>query len=79
MSMKSVSSPRRVYCRNGVTHVLYAGAVFGTKADSAINTDHPVKIAGNGDGSITVTQRLPKRKGVSETWTKVNVPCVARA
>lgn len=79
MSMKSTSSPRRVYCRNGVTHVLYAGTVFGTKSESAINCELPVKIVGNGDSTITVSQRAPKRKGVSETWGKVNVPCHARA
>ncbi len=76
--MKSTSAPRRVYKRNSVTHVLYAGEVFGTK-DSALRTDVPVRIAGNGDGTITVTQRLPKRKGVSETWSPVKVPSKSRA
>ena len=79
MSMKSATAPRRVYVRNGVTHVSYAGAYFGTKGESAITTKHPVKIEGNGDGTITVTQRAPKKAGVSETWSKVNVPCHPRA
>jgi len=79
MSMKSTSSPRRVYSRNGYTHVLYAGDVFGIKGESKINTKFPVRIEGNGDGSITVTQRAPKKAGVSETWTKVRVPCHERA
>lgn len=81
MSMKSASAPRRVYVRNGVTHTLYAGEVFGTKEESKIEASdkHLVKIVGNGDGTITVTQRKPGKAGVSETWSKVKVPCHARA
>ena len=79
MAMKSTDSPRRVYVRNDVTHVLYAGTVFGSKGESKISTAHPVKIEGNGDGTITVTQRAPKKKGVSEKWGKVNVPIHHRA
>src|SRR5581483_5245129 len=71
MSMKSANAPRRVYSRNNVLHVLFAGEHFGTKADS--------KIIANGDGTITVTQRKPGKAGVSETWGKVKVPCNARA
>ncbi len=79
MSMKSTSAPRRVYTRNGYIHVLYAGDIFGMKADDTkLTTKHPVKIEGNGDGSITVTQRAPKKAGVSETWNKVRVPCHSR-
>lgn len=79
MSMKSVNSPRRVYCRNGVTHVLYAGTVFGTKEESKISTNHPVKIEGNGDGTITISQRLPFKAVCSETWSPVKVPSKERA
>jgi hypothetical protein len=81
MSMKSSNSPRRVYCRNGVTHTLFAGDTFGTKEESKIvpSAELLVKIVGNGDGTITVTQRKRGAKGVSETWGKVRVPCTARA
>ncbi len=83
MSMKSTSAPRRVYSRNGVVHTLYAGDTFGTKDDSKIvpSADSKlfVKIVGNGDGTITVTQRKPGKAGVTETWSKVKVPCHARA
>jgi hypothetical protein len=83
MSMKSTSSPRRVYSRNGVVHTLYAGDTFGMKGDSQIQASADerlfVRIVGNGDGTITVTQRKPGKKGVSETWSKVRVPCHARA
>ena len=79
MSMKSTNDPRRVYCRNGVTHVLYAGTVFGTKEESAISTKHPVKIEGNGDGTITISQRLPFRAATEEKWGKVKVPSKERA
>ena len=83
MSMKSASAPRRVYSRNSVTHTLYAGDTFGTKEESKIvaSADESlfVKIVGNGDGTITVTQRKPGKKGVTETWGKVRVPCHERA
>jgi len=81
MSMKSANAPRRVYSRNNVLHVLFAGEHFGTKADSKIiaSETNLVKIVGNGDGTITVTQRKPGKAGVSETWGKVKVPCNARA
>lgn len=81
MSMKSANAPRRVYCRNGVTHTLFAGETFGTKEESKIvpSETHLVKIVGNGDGTITVTQRKPGKAGVSETWSKVRVPCNPRA
>ena len=82
MSMKSASEPRRVYSRNGVVHTLYAGETFGTKGESKIQASADerlfVRIVGNEDGTITVTQRKPKAKGVSETWSKVRVPCNAR-
>lgn len=79
MSMKSPTSPRRVYVRNSIIHVLFAGETFGMKAEeSKLNTKHPVKIVGNGDGTITLTQRAPKKAGVSETWSKVRVPCHPR-
>jgi hypothetical protein len=79
MSMKSTNSPRRVYRRNGVIHTLFAGDIFGLKGDSVIKTNHEVKIVGNGDGTVTVTQRAPKKKGVSEVWSKVKVPSTPRA
>lgn len=73
MPMLSRSSPRRVYCRNGVTHVLYAGGVFGTQSATPIRTDHPVRIKGEGDGTITVSQRINHSKAVVETWSIVKV------
>jgi hypothetical protein len=81
MSMKSVSSPRRVYCRNGVTHTLYAGETFGTKEESKIvpSAELLVRIIGLGDGTIQVTQRKRGQKGVTEVWGKVRVPCNARS
>lgn len=77
MSMKSTNSPRRVYCRNEVYHVLYAGTTFGTK-ETVLRLDLPVKIEGQGDGTIKLTQRAPKKKGVTEVWSPIVVPCKAR-
>lgn len=83
MSMKNASAPRRVYSRNGIVHTLFAGDTFGTKADSVITPSADpklfVKIVGNGDGTITVSQRKPGKKGVSETWGKVKMPSTPRS
>lgn len=81
MSMKSTTAPRRAYVRNSVYHVLFAGQVFGTKEQTAIKLAQPVKVVGNGDGSVTVSQRQRSHRGssqVSETWGLVRVPCRSR-
>lgn len=81
MSMKSTNSPRRVYSRNDITHVLFAGTVFGPTTPgqySSVRLDTPVRISGNGDGTITVVQRRPHAKTVTEVWGQVNVPCKSR-
>jgi hypothetical protein len=74
MSMRSTSSPRRVYKRNGVVHTLFAGTVFGTTdPTSKIRLDTEVRIAGNGDGTITVSQRRGHSKKVTEVWSPAKV------
>jgi hypothetical protein len=82
MSMKTANAPRRVYVRNGVTHVLYAGTVFGTKGETQVKTSVPVKIVGNGDQTVTVSQKTRSHRGptktVSEVWSAARVPCSAR-
>lgn len=79
MAMKTLSSPRRVYLRNGVVHTLYGGLIFGTKGETKISIEQPVRIEGDGNGGIRVTQRVGHRKAVTETWSEVRVPCVPRA
>lgn len=79
--MKESTSPRKIYTRNGVTHVCFAGYFFGPgKAESAINTEKPIKCEPiDGDEKhIQVTQRVGKGKPVTETWGVVKVPRKAR-
>lgn len=78
MSMLKATDPRRVYSRNEVIHVCYGGLTFGPPDGSKIKLDTPVKIVGNGDGTVSVTQRKPKQKGITESWSKVRVPCNSR-
>lgn len=84
MSMKSANAPRRAYVRNGIVHVLFAGDTFGAKEGATqivASADERLflRIAGNGDGTVSVTQRKPGKKGVTETWSKVRVPCTSRS
>lgn len=87
MSMKNSTAPRAVYRRNNIVHVLFAGLTFGPAAEqqSAIKPGAiPVKIVLNpaaegGQPTVTVTQRAPKKKGVTETWGLVEVPSHPRA
>jgi hypothetical protein len=82
MSMKSQNSPRRVYVRNSVFHLLFAGQTFGTK-ETQIKTTVPVRVKGLGDGKIEVNQRVRTHRGpsklVTETWGEVKVPCTSRS
>lgn len=79
--MKESTSPRKIYTRNGVTHVCFAGFYFGPgkTAESAINTDKLIKCELSEDGKLlTVTQRVGNKKPIVETWGKVKVPRKAR-
>jgi len=78
MSMRSTNSPRRVYSRNNVVHVLFAGTVFGPNGDTKVRLDTPVRITGNGDGTCTIVQRRAHAKGITEVWPQVKVPCTPR-
>ena len=78
MAMKSMNSPRRVYARNKVVHVLFAGSVFGPTGESKVRLDEAVRIKGNGDGTVTIVQRRAHAKGVTEVWPEVKVPCNSR-
>jgi hypothetical protein len=81
MSMKSQNAPRRVYVRNSVFHLLFAGQTFGTK-ETQIKTTVPVRVKGLGDGEIELTQKTRSHRGptktVTEVWAKVRVPCTPR-
>lgn len=76
MAMKPLDAPRRLYSRKGRPFVNHGGCFWGPKTESAMETAVPVtcvanEVAANGQESITVTQRKPKRKGIKETWYPV--------
>lgn len=75
MSRKSADQPRRIYCRNGVTHMLYNGKVYGTKEKSRLSLAHEVKVEKvTDDGHVVLLQRKAHQKGVREEWGTIQVP-----
>lgn len=82
MSMKSASSPRRIYTRNDVTHVCFEGRTYGAPATTEITVDFPVTCvkleSDGGKARIEVTQKRPHAKTLVETWRTIRVPTVAR-
>lgn len=75
--MRAQDAPRKVYTRNGVTHVLFQGACFKAPRDSKINHEREVskiealpKVAGR--ARIAVTQRVAG-KNHTETWVQTQV------
>ena len=78
MSMKTSETPRRIYTRNGVTHVLFEGRTFGAPAESVLSLEHPVTCeklpSDGGRARVEVTQRRGGRPSLTETWRTVTVP-----
>lgn len=62
---------RRVYPYKGANLVCFGGERYQSSEDTAIDAAFPVnKVVGEkGANSVEVTQRRPKRKGVTETWS----------
>lgn len=69
--MKPVNAPRRLYVRKSVTHICYAGKIFGSKT-SVIDPKLEVTVeplpSDGGNARIKVTQRKPHAKVITETW-----------
>lgn len=67
--------PRRVYQYKGRVLVCFAGERYISGEESAITVEHQVTkieaLEGNAPGEVTVTQRRPKRKGVTEVWKRL--------
>lgn len=83
MSMRSSTSPRRVYSRKGTLLVCFQGVYFSPgKEASSISADKEVKIeildTAGGKKRIQVTQRAGKTS-VKETWKQTNVKFESRA
>lgn len=66
-------TPRRLYLRNGFTHLCFEGRHYGTKGKSALDLSKPVTCtpvkSDGGRGRVLVTQGE-----ASETWRSVAVP-----
>lgn len=84
MSMRSATSPRRVYARNGSPIICYAGVYFGpgAKTESKINVEKEVTVevldSVGGRKRIAVTQRNGKGK-VTENWSEKTLTVKHRA
>lgn len=73
--MKTADAPRRVYTRNDVIHVCYAGKTFapvGGNTDIAVGS--MVTCEQVDGGKLTVTFKKPKQKAIVETWHSRKVP-----
>jgi hypothetical protein len=73
MSMKSLSSPRRLYLRAGKPVVLYGGFLFSmNKGTSKVDADKNVRIEAlprsHGKARIQITQG-----SVTETWSETSL------
>lgn len=83
MSMKTPDAPRRIYSRNGITHVCFDGRTYCAPEGSAISLEHPVtleKLPSDGKRArAAVTQVRPGVKAVTETWRSGKVPTKPRA
>jgi hypothetical protein len=83
MSMKTSTTPRRIYVRNGVTHICFEGRTFGPRdGESVINTEVQVTVtpveSDGGRARIKVSQRRGTRT-FTEIWRSVKVPCTPRS
>lgn len=69
MTMKSASSPRRLYSTRKTVAFCYAGKLYLAPEKGEFRTDVPVVVtAVNDDGSLMVKQRRAHAKGVVGTF-----------
>lgn len=83
--MKSATAPRRIYTRNGIVHVCFAGKYFApVGGETKLDLDGTVTIEeAEADGKskraqVNVTQKKKGQAAVTETWRSVKVPRTAR-
>lgn len=73
--MKTADAPRRVYVRNDVIHVCFAGKTFSpVQGKTDIPVGGQVTIEDLGRGKVTVTYKKPKQAAIVETWNVRKVP-----
>lgn len=77
MAMKANDAPRRLYARKGRPFVNFQGTFWGppkSMEESAMDMEALVTCEASEDGkTVTVVQRKPKKKGVTETWVPVKI------
>lgn len=76
--MRAQGAPRKVYTRNGVTHLCFQGIYFRAPKGSKIDPEREVSKVEVLDGAggkarIAVTQRV-QGKNVTENWSEGSVP-----
>lgn len=75
--MKAETDPRRVYNRNGVTHVCFKGTYFAPAKKTRIDLEGEVKIEAMPKSGGRLRIQVKQRKGkanVVETWREATVP-----
>lgn len=81
MSMKSLTSPRRLYTRAGSTVVLFDGRFYASPS-SEMSLELPVTIekmkSDGGRSRIQVTQKRKGQESIVETWRSVKLEPKAR-
>ena len=73
--MKSSSDKgRRLYVRSSITHVVFGGKIYGStgsKVDTKKTVTIEVMPSDGGRARVQVTQKVPHKKTIVETWRTV--------
>lgn len=77
--MKTTNAPRKIYVRNGITHVCFEGRTYGPQGgETGLSLDHPVTLehlkSDGGRARVTVTQKRKGKANAAEAWRSVAVP-----
>lgn len=67
---KSASDPRRLYSVRGSLACTYRGSLYGSET-STMNRTTPVVVTAfnEAENTVTVRQRAPHAKGITEVWS----------
>ncbi len=85
-----MSKPRKIYKRQGIVHICFAGSLYAPLDSEAskVDRDLPIHVDGEFDAEtiegverdcIKVFQAVPKKKGVREFWYSVEIPAKREA
>jgi hypothetical protein len=70
------TTPRKIYRRNGITHICFDGQHFAPETgETAFSLKHPVtRVTVISATSIAVAQSVNRKKAIAEVWAAVTVP-----